>query len=147
MEAKTKGFAMRTFAIIAHWLIVFGLVSTASADSEVDLNKVYQETKNNISVLLDVREEAELRAEGMAVNAQWLPSSLANEGTKPWEDFLKKTPKNKTIYIYCRSGGRAGRVLSRLQKVGFQEVVNIGGLKDWKAKNLPTTEFKGDGQD
>lgn len=36
----------------------------------------------------------------------------------------------KKIYVYCRSGGRAGMAVQYLKQHGFQ-AENVGGLSDW----------------
>ena len=38
--------------------------------------------------------------------------------------------KEATIYLYCRSGGRAEIARKRLQHRGFTKVTNLGGLED-----------------
>lgn len=41
--------------------------------------------------------------------------------------------KDAEILLYCRSGRRAGVALEALQKLGYTNVKNIGGLEDAKA--------------
>ena len=36
--------------------------------------------------------------------------------------------KNSLIYVYCRSGNRSGRALKSLNEIGYDNVVNVGGL-------------------
>ena len=38
--------------------------------------------------------------------------------------------KDAAILLYCRSGRRAGFALEALQKMGYNNVKNIGGLED-----------------
>ncbi|MGI1679274.1 MAG: rhodanese-like domain-containing protein [Cellvibrionaceae bacterium] len=38
--------------------------------------------------------------------------------------------KNAPIKLYCRSGGRAGMAKKELEKMGYTNVTNVGGLKD-----------------
>ena len=38
--------------------------------------------------------------------------------------------KNTEIHLYCRSGGRAGNALSALEKAGYTNVSNAGGIGD-----------------
>ena len=40
--------------------------------------------------------------------------------------------KNAPIKLYCRSGGRAGKAQKELEKMGYTNVVNVGGLDDAK---------------
>ncbi|WP_299496852.1 rhodanese-like domain-containing protein [uncultured Shewanella sp.] len=38
--------------------------------------------------------------------------------------------KNATIYLYCRSGRRAGIAMLALQEAGYTQVSNKGGMSD-----------------
>ena len=43
--------------------------------------------------------------------------------------------KDKPIYLYCRSGNRSGKAVVMLEKIGFTNVINAGGI-DEAAKKL-----------
>lgn len=55
----------------------------------------------------------------------------------PLNDILNrdysKIDKSKPIYVYCRSGIRAGKAKIALEKAGYKNVTNLGGLNDWTA--------------
>ena len=55
------------------------------------------------------------------------------------ETFLKQIEsldKNKSVYIYCHSGGRSGRASKLLQEKGFQKIVDYaGGYSEWIVKS------------
>jgi phage shock protein E len=38
--------------------------------------------------------------------------------------------KETEVNLYCRSGGRAGKALTVLQKAGYKNVRNAGGIED-----------------
>ena len=38
--------------------------------------------------------------------------------------------KDRNIFLYCKSGRRAGVALNKLEKQGYTHVVNVGGLED-----------------
>ncbi|GAB1265812.1 hypothetical protein NBRC116493_01180 [Aurantivibrio infirmus] len=40
--------------------------------------------------------------------------------------------KNTPIRLHCRSGGRAGIAQKSLEKMGYTDVVNVGGMDDAK---------------
>ncbi|MCB0365557.1 MAG: rhodanese-like domain-containing protein [Bdellovibrionaceae bacterium] len=131
----------RWILTLAATLIAGSYLSSAWTADAVDFKKVAVEVNKNDAILLDVREISELQEEGLAKGALWLPNSEIRIASKGWEAFLRQTPKDKKIYIYCRSGGRAGQVQQRLKDKGYLSVINIGGLKDWKAQGLPTIPF------
>ena len=43
--------------------------------------------------------------------------------------------KDQPIYLYCRSGNRSGKATVILEKIGFINVINAGGIKE-AAKKL-----------
>ena len=43
-----------------------------------------------------------------------------------------KLPKDSPIYLYCASGGRAGKARQSLMDDGYTNVTNAGGLEDAK---------------
>ena len=93
----------------------------------VDPTIISQEIENNSAVLLDVRTELELAQDGYAVDSEHFDITKMQRGELP--DFSK----DKKVYIYCKSGGRAGQAEEILESNGFTDVVNIGGLVDWEA--------------
>ncbi len=47
------------------------------------------------------------------------------------EQFTKLYPnKNTEVHLYCYSGGRAGKSKTALEKAGYKNVINAGGIKD-----------------
>ena len=39
-------------------------------------------------------------------------------------------PQTAPVYVYCRSGRRAGEVIRFLEQKGFTNLINAGGLLD-----------------
>ena len=63
----------------------------------------------------------------------------------PYEEITDRvgevtTDKDALIYVYCRSGRRSGIAMEALEKAGYSNVVNIGGLQDamQKAAEAPS---------
>lgn len=84
------------------------------------------------ALLVDVREPSEYTS-GHAVDAQNIPlGSVENGG-------LNESDKSKPIYVYCRSGQRAGVAKIALEKQGYTNVENLGGLDDWRSLGGKTT--------
>jgi phage shock protein E len=53
----------------------------------------------------------------------------------PYEEITDRigeltTDREQLIYLYCRSGRRSGIAMEALQKAGFSNVVNVGGLEE-----------------
>ena len=89
-------------------------------------------TMEKNAVLLDVRTPEE-HNHGHLEGAVLLP--LAELESKI---SSKVSGKNTPIYIYCRSGRRAGTAVEKLKAMGYTELHNLGGLKDAQKKlDLP----------
>lgn len=74
-------------------------------------------------VFLDVREPAEL-AGGKVAGAVAIP-----RGVLEWQ--TDKLEGAQTVVIYCAAGGRAALAGATLKSLGFEDVRNAGGFKDW----------------
>jgi rhodanese-related sulfurtransferase len=91
-----------------------------------EMDPITLETKVSLGnvFLLDVRELSEWQ-EGYIKGASHLPLGQINKST------VKDLPKDKSIYVYCRSGRRAEEAVSILKTLGFEKVLNIGGVNHW----------------
>lgn len=87
--------------------------------------QILEQIKNNEIILLDVREKYEWD-EGHILGAKHIPLGDLNA------ESTKDLPKDLPVYIYCRSGGRAGVAESALQDFGFEKAKNIGGIIHWQ---------------
>ena len=83
------------------------------------------EIKSVNGQLVDVREPAEYE-ESHADNAINIPLGEILKA-----DF-SKIDANRPIYVYCRSGKRAGQAKIALEQAGYKNVTNIGGLINWE---------------
>ena len=79
------------------------------------------------AVLLDAREADEY-ASGHIKESRNLPLNRFMEAESMFTD------KSLPIYVYCHSGGRSKRMAAGLTKLGFEKVVNIGGIMDYKGE-------------
>lgn len=100
--------------------------------------EVYKEAQEGKAVIVDVREQNEI-ADGMVKDAKWFPLSKI-KSDKNWYNEFKKMAGKKKIYIYCRSGHRAGIVQSKLKEHGT-DAVNFGGFMTL-GHELPTQKGK-----
>lgn len=92
------------------------------------------------AILVDVREKDELQESGIIDGALWMPMSEMAEDSDQWRLFKQNLPKDKQILVYCKSGGRSGRVAEFLCCDEFQ-AENVGGFATWKAAGIPVKPF------
>lgn len=85
--------------------------------------------------LLDVRTPDEWN-EGIIEGATM--SNFYDEG---FETSLSTLDKEKPVAVYCKSGGRSGKAMSIMNKLGFKEVYNLdGGIGAWNKASKPTVK-------
>ena len=84
--------------------------------------------QENGYIILDVRTPAEV-AEKHIPNAINIPNETI--GT----DEISALPdKDQLIMVYCRSGRRSKEAAEKLVKLGYTNVVEFGGILDWKGE-------------
>lgn len=52
---------------------------------------------------------------------------------RPAASFIKKL-KAQLILVYCRSGRRSKEAAQKLVAMGYQNIVDFGGIMDWKGE-------------
>ena len=83
-------------------------------------------------VLLDVRDAAEVKASGKAKGALNVSRGLVEFRADPDSPLHDAAfDRAKTIIVYCASGGRSALVGKTLKDMGYGDVRNLGGFKDW----------------
>ncbi len=98
---------------------------------------------------LDVRTETEYDAGHPAgsLNIPWVFSD-GQGGMAPNADFLatveKHVPKNRTVFVSCKMGGRSMAACQALEAAGYTSLVNIDGgfggrpgVAGWAESGLP----------
>jgi rhodanese-related sulfurtransferase len=103
-------------------------------------NESKQLLQSGKAILIDVREEEELRATGFAEAALWMPTSKISEDHSDWLAFKAKLPKDKKIILYCRSGNRSGRIAEFLRCEGY-DTENMGAFQAWVAAGLAVSKL------
>jgi rhodanese-related sulfurtransferase len=116
-------------------------VSTAmQAAPAVTPQAAAAQVRDGAAVLVDVREESELRAAGLAEPAAWIATSAIEGRTDTYKNFIAQLNPDKAVIIYCRSGRRAEAAAEHLTGLGFR-TFNMGGFDDWVAAGLPVRQF------
>lgn len=117
-------------------LAALGLFANAQSQSEVEVLEpqafIERVKADTSAIILDVRQPEEF-AEGhlaQAINLDWLNQTVFING-------LAKLNKQKTYYVYCRSGRRSQAAADKLKAEGFQVVDLKGGYLHWVELGLP----------
>ena len=85
----------------------------------------YQATPG--AVLLDVRTPEEYR-EGRIPGSRNVPLGELERAAEAVPD--RRTP----LFVYCLSGARSSRAASVLRRMGYETVINIGGISGYRGK-------------
>src|ERR1700727_628466 len=88
--------------------------------------------KKGNTLVLDVRDASEVAASGKlagAVNVSRGMLEFRADPESPYHD--KNFDKDKSVILYCASGGRAALAGKLLQDMGYDKVYNAGAFKDW----------------
>ena len=84
------------------------------------------------AVIVDVRDSAELAQTGKVKGALHIPRGSLEfraDATTSYHD--PKLDTNKTVILYCAAGSRAALAGKVLKDMGYADVRNLGGFKDW----------------
>ena len=91
---------------------------------EINVNDI---DKISDGFVIDVREDKELRETGTIKDALHIPMMTVPNN-------LNKIPKDREIYILCRSGRRSYEVASYLNELGYNAINLKGGIIKYKGK-------------
>ncbi len=105
----------------------------AAANDPVFRNVSVKDLKNASEpdkIILDVRTQGEYD-EGHVEGVTLIP-------VQELADRLSELPKDKPIYVICRSGNRSMAASEILEKNGFQDIRNVqGGILAWQRAGYP----------
>lgn len=121
----------------AAWILLLFLIVSLAGCGSREVNTVsYQqitaeEAKSMMeeqpdAVILDVREQDEY-------DAGHIPGAvLLSVGTIDEETAASAIPENDTVVlVYCRSGNRSKTASQALADLGYTQIYEFGGIKDW----------------
>jgi rhodanese-related sulfurtransferase len=84
------------------------------------------------ALLLDIRDGTEVAATGKAAGALHVPrGSLEFKACPESATHDKSFAKDRPVILHCAGGGRAALAGKLLKDLGYQQVYNLGGFKDW----------------
>ncbi len=84
------------------------------------------------ALVVDVRDAPEVQASGKVAGAVHVSRGMLEFRADPdLPSHDKNFSKDKTVILYCGSGGRAALSGKMLKDLGYEKVYNLGGFKDW----------------
>jgi thioredoxin len=126
---RNNTLALQGFWIVAALMFAISCSNReATAGTKILSAKAFsEEMKSNPGILIDVRTPEET-ASGMIEGAKSIDFNSPD-----FAQNIAQLDKSKTIYVYCKSGGRSGDAVNQLGKLGYQAVGLEGGIMAWSA--------------
>ena len=86
------------------------------------------------ALIVDVRDGTEVAASGKVKGAVAVPrGSLESRADADSPNHNSAFRKDRPVILYCAGGGRAALAGKTLRDMGFSDVRNLGGFRDWVA--------------
>lgn len=84
------------------------------------------------AVVIDVRDAPEVEKTGKIAGALHVSRGMLEFRADPESPYHDQNiAKDKTVLVYCASGGRSALSGKVLKDLGFGKVYNLGAFKDW----------------
>jgi rhodanese-related sulfurtransferase len=84
------------------------------------------------TLVVDVRDGTEVAASGKVAGAVHVSRGMLEFRADPESPYHDKNfAKDKSVVVYCASGGRSALAGKMLKDLGYEQVYNLGGFKDW----------------
>src|SRR6201993_5492208 len=84
------------------------------------------------TLVVDVRDASEVEKSGKVAGAVNISRGMLEFRADPESPYHDKNfSKDKTVILYCASGGRSALAGKTLRDLGYNKVYNVGGFKDW----------------
>ncbi len=101
------------------------VVQNAFHSITADEAKQMMETEENY-MIVDVRTQQEY-------DDGHIPDAICIPNEEIGETMLAELPdKNQILFVYCRSGRRSKEACEKLNRIGYTNVYDFGGIQDWK---------------
>ncbi len=84
------------------------------------------------TLVVDVRDAPEVEQSGKVAGAIHVSRGMLEFRADPESPYHDKNfAKDKTLILYCASGGRSALAGKVLKEMGYGRVYNLGAFKDW----------------
>jgi rhodanese-related sulfurtransferase len=90
------------------------------------------------TLVVDVRDAPEVEQSGKVAGAVHVPRGMLEFRADPESPYHDQNfAKDKTVILYCASGGRSALSGQVLKELGYTDVYNMGAFKDWADSGGP----------
>jgi len=115
------------------------LAEANAAVPRLDPAEVRNRMNRRDVLIVDVRDAAELASGGKLKGAVLVSRGMLEFRADPESPYYNPAfQKDKTILVYCASGGRSALSGKTLKDFGYRSVFNAGGFKELADAGLDT---------
>ena len=83
-------------------------------------------------LVVDVRDGTEVQSSGKVQGAKHVPRGMLEFRADPDSPYYDpEFNRDKTVLVYCASGGRSALAGKTLHDLGYKDVRNLGSFKEW----------------
>jgi len=110
----------------------------------IDSKEVKKRLKENIAVLIDIRDIRELWREGTIMGSKHVPRCMLEFWLDPESPYFKKDISiEKNLILFCAQGMRSALATKTLKDMGFEKVCHVqGGFEKLKEFGFEIQEVK-----
>ena len=108
------------------------MLETVAAVPKITPDQASDMIKKGNTLVVDVRDAPEVEKSGKVAGAVHVSRGMLEFRADPESPYHDKNfAKDKTVILYCASGGRSALAAKVLKDMGYGQVYNVGGFKDW----------------
>ena len=104
--------------------LILLLCTLCTQKKELLITEFSQKDINN-AILIDVRTPEEYQEGHLehAININWFDTDFQNQ--------VEELDKKKTLYVYCKKGGRSAKAAHLLDSLGYEVFDLLGGYDEY----------------
>lgn len=115
------------------------LAAANAAVPRLQPNEAREKMRGGDALILDVRDPSEVQESGKIKGAVNVSRGMLEFRADPESPYHNPAfQKDKTVFVYCASGGRSALSGKALRDLGYTAVYNIGGFKELAEAGLET---------
>lgn len=119
------------------------LASANAAVPKIDAAEAQAMIERGDALVVDVRDAPEVAATGKiagAINVSRGMLEFRADAASPYHDAA--FDPDRTVILYCASGGRSALGAKTLKDMGYARVFNLGAFKDWAERGAPVEQVR-----
>jgi rhodanese-related sulfurtransferase len=108
------------------------LAAANAAVPRIDRDEAAAMIAGGKALVVDVRDGPELQAGGKVAGAKHVSRGMLEFRADPESPYHDPDfDRDRTVILYCASGGRSALAGKALKDLGYRDVRNLGAFKDW----------------